>query len=183
MPYLSGLDFFQLLLSVNMSIRQEFEAAALETIETAARTFEQQSTPPNYACTLQAKFLNNVAQEYARACRRRCALEATTFSPSASRQPQSMQQPHLQQELSGREAANQHQSFLESSYRHQLWAEGASGGVRTANCEPQMIGDVPSGTDGMTSILSQSQDTIESEWAAIFMNAGFDIGGGVFVSN
>ncbi|KAI1608234.1 hypothetical protein EDD36DRAFT_423657 [Exophiala viscosa] len=184
----SAAFLIKLLLSVNKSIRQEFETAALETINTVARVFADQSTPPNYACALQVKFLHNVVQEYARACRGRYAHEMTEATTGAAQQYQVGQQPPSQQDLSRREGPSQHEPFIENTARHQRSAEDASDSIRNTSCGQQLVEDVPFRADGMASALheaagqasSPNRDMTDDEWAAIFMNAGFDIEAGVF---
>lgn len=68
-------------MSVHNAVREEVEPSILKTIEMTALAFRQQETPPTFSCALQAKFLENILQEYTKV--RRDKLTSIT-SPNES---------------------------------------------------------------------------------------------------
>ncbi|KAH8674277.1 hypothetical protein BX600DRAFT_457295 [Xylariales sp. PMI_506] len=235
----AAVYLIKLLLSVNKSVRQEFESSVLETIENAARVFEQQATPPTYTCALQANFLKNVLQEYQKACRRRLQMNA---SAPAGRHPSQALRPSNDSSTPviansggeilpalGESRPNNPQGgvtgatdetselFRASEYSnrtnpapnlvHTGTSQDNNGdhdyGTARSNMTPRFntnslleMGYMPSNMIRMNSgnnnpspdVFAEASPegwpfTNEEEWAAMFMNAGFDIGGGVFVPN
>lgn len=190
---------------MNKAVRQEFEALVLEKIENAARVFSQQSTPPTYTCALQANFLNNILQEYQNACRRRVgdnggadvrgshrsapSAHNITSQTGPGHNALDLQVDHTGEDLPSQSslpdgapvgsdlAGNDQPSARPTPLpRYTAGGTGNMPGamLRVENVGPASVALSSPSPGGWTF-------TNEEEWATMFMNAGFDIGGGVFV--
>ncbi|KAH8896907.1 hypothetical protein GQ53DRAFT_638910, partial [Thozetella sp. PMI_491] len=192
----------KLLLSVNGNIRREFERTALDAIQNAAHVFAQQSTPPTFGCALQANFLSNVIREYERACKRRFVAVMNDSNPGSRSDSANTQR-------ASRNVPRQHRRVRENTEQPQPQSDpGAVQGalqterretpdelqtlISNGDCivasEMPDVGDI-SRAEGESSIHPGFTDASPPDWSfadnekwtAMFMTAGFDIGGGTFM--
>ena len=182
----------QLLLSVKSVTRNEFETATIDTINTAARVFEQQSAPPTYTCSRQASFLRNVVQEYKRSCRWQHSRNVRDDQEGdTSLYQQTMALPVVQQNMQAESTVHQISHLPQE-------ADASSGGGQYYRDEASSAYQNPANNAGvassatadhLTPMANDIVDQIEphnweftgEDWTSLFMNAGFDIVDGVFV--
>jgi hypothetical protein len=194
------------LLSVKSATRREYEKATIETIDMAARVFEQQSTPPTFTCSLQANFLRNVIQEYKSTCRQHLSRHTdeqendpslyehiTPFpviqgnpGPDEAMEDDSTQRrivSPLDLEASGSQAPGQYHRGDEALSGYQKPIENAP--------ESGIAKDYATGSTHNMALVAdttvdqepspQDWEFTDEDWISLSMNAGFDIADGVFI--
>lgn len=171
-------------------MRQEFEATIIEAIEVAAIAFAQQSTPPNSSCTLQANFLTNVIHEYHKFGRpqgRRPTGDNIGLGNRMGRQTEQSTESGRLQAGQGRDARRRHPSQVPQVQQAETITDPASNGRTSTPLDSshEALGDAEDGSsmqnDFMEGPLCNEIFTDDQGWLALFLNAGFDIDGGVFV--
>ena len=206
---------------MTQNIQKEFERAAIEAIESAARVFAQQAGPPQFTCALQAKFLNNVVQEYYGVCRRRIPRSASNQRTPTSTTipyadvappmpvvdvPMASDGPYDRPPMLQRPATVKRDPLLSSNFYTR------AGGTTVAQSSPDIVPRInlarpPTNGTNYSGSYSHSQGSpsqgpspsswthdptqghganpnqhfTDQDWTSLFMNAGFDIGDGVFV--
>ncbi|KAJ9628107.1 hypothetical protein H2204_009509 [Knufia peltigerae] len=180
----------KLLLSVNVTIRKQFEDQVMKTIDEAAAIFAQQSAPPTFGCALQANFLTNVLQEYKKACQRRSQTHKVAEEASRVESQISGGIPDTYRHLT--QAEQQQSTFLTWNEPIRPAPPAISSG-RVVSEGP--LRHAPSANLAMHSAVDISDTFIEDadssannlvfyndeDWSTIFANAGFNITGGVFI--
>ncbi|KIW17450.1 hypothetical protein PV08_04644 [Exophiala spinifera] len=180
----------KLLLSVNVTIRKQFENTVMKTIDQAAAIFAQQSAPPTFGCALQANFLTNVLREYKKACHRRSQPRKVAEDVTRAQAPSSGgvtdMTPNMNQ-------AEQRQSTFLTWNEHvrpppiatssgRDVGDGQLRGTASANFARHRGIDISESFTGDTNTSANNLVFYNDEdWSAIFANAGFNITGGVFI--
>jgi hypothetical protein len=189
---------------VHQSIRQEIESSILETMKTAVQVLAAQETPASFSCSLQAKFLSNALREYDKA--RRCQSVGKTQNEHVAEVTQP--KPNLTDVNTSSSTASHRQSSTLFGGDSSVQAEGHALNVNTihdSSMDTLQAGpneqiypmNISSGNIPEIGTWHSNQDTkvletVESQaadwtfgnddiWSAMFLNAGFDIGEGIFL--
>jgi hypothetical protein len=189
----------------------EVEPSIIKTIEMAALVFRQQETPPTFSCALQAKFLNNILQEYKKARRDRLTRisnpKACSIEPAAPVRPgsashsqpisdslQPQQNPARQKEQSQTSFSLQGLTEVEQSHdignsdrqsdleMHVI--QTTSDEQRSQHTHPleSLSGGERLGDNRSVGTTPQNLPFGDDEpWANMFINAGFNVYDGVFL--
>ncbi|KIV86244.1 hypothetical protein PV11_01867 [Exophiala sideris] len=115
----AAVFLIKLLFCVPKHARADLETMTIEALRDAARSFAHQAAPPNSSCWLQAKFLENVLNDYSRPSRLRTETndlaEAGRVAPhqhSRTRAHNEADSSALHQEMEGADAHGEQSQLL-----------------------------------------------------------------------
>ena len=185
------------MLSLDKHTRDGVEKPIQRSIESAAKAFARQATPPTFASALLANFLENVLGEYDKVRRRSPGSHSSPdhradIDPKAMSSLLGVTMPAVPTQESG----DAEQTNVTNESWTSFEANPTTNEVLSRDSDISPTNEVDSrtlqhatGSPETSELWFQPTDNYawtfadEDGWAAMFLDAGFDINGGVFMPN
>lgn len=160
----------KLLLSTDSTARTALEYTVTQSITTVAANFRRQATPPTFACSMLADYLDNVLSEYNKVTHR-ASSSSHRNEPSDHDTLGSVYQRH------GNDIARQPYTALD---QHTI----PTAGFHETSTTPPAIEAFESSQIGTQHASGYSWTYADEDgWLAMFSDAGLNVEGGVFMPN